>query len=211
MTRNLPNLVTALRVAIAPVVAFLLLRPESSARFLAFLLFLVAALSDLWDGHLARSRNQVTEFGTVVDPIADKLLLVAALVPLYVVTSRHLELAGIPVFGQVPLWAVLVLLGREALITSLRLAAARHGEVVAARRLGKRKAVAQNIFLGAAILWVTFRTAGVGRGSTGFWDFFRGFLGWFTAAFLAVALILTVVSMVLYLFTFTRIFAREYS
>lgn len=210
MTRNLPNLITAARVAIAPVISYMLLHGDPWIRFAAFWVFVLAALSDLWDGHLARSRGQITDFGKVVDPIADKLLLICTLIPLYVVTSRDLELAGIPIFGQIPLWVVIVLLGRELLITLLRLAAAKRGQVVAARRLGKRKAVAQNIFIGAAILWITFRGAGFGT-SGGFWSFFRDFHGWFTATFLAVALILTVASMVLYLLTFSRIFGREYT
>ena len=77
--------------------------------------------------------------------------------PVLVVTAT---LAGLPLYDVVPLWAVIVLLGREALITVLRFAAARRGEVVSARGIGKRKAVAQNIFIGAAILWVALRTLG---------------------------------------------------
>lgn len=211
MRRNLPNLITAGRVALAPFVAYLLLQPGLWPRLAAFVLFLAAALSDLWDGYLARTRGQVTSFGKIVDPIADKLLLVATLVPLYLLTVWHVELAGIPVFGRIPLWAVLVLLGREVLITVLRLAAAHRGRIVAARGLAKRKTLTQNVFIGAAILWVAFRTAGFGKGAAGVSGAFHAFHGWFTAAVLALALLLTVASMVLYLTAFTRIFAREYS
>lgn len=207
LTRNLPNLITVARVVAAPVIAWLLLQPGVSPRLLAFVLFVAAAVSDLWDGYLARRRGQVTHFGKVVDPIADKLLLLATLVPLYILTARHLELAGIPLFGRIPLWAVIVLLGREALITVLRLAAARRGSIVPARTIGKRKAVAQNIFLGAAILWVSFRSPGFGAPEGTAWEAFRAFHGWFTAAFLALAVLLTVVSLVVYLRAFSRIFA----
>lgn len=207
---NLPNLITGARVALAPVIAYLLLQPRLGARLLAFALFLLAALSDLWDGHLARSRDQVTSFGKIVDPLADKLLLAATLVPLYLLTVRHGELAGLPVFGTIPLWVVIVLLGRELLVTALRFAAARRGRIVSARRLGKRKALAQNVFIGAAILWVAFRTAGYGgEGGTG--AAFRAFHGWFTTSVLVVALALTVLSLVIYLGAFTRIFAEEAS
>lgn len=210
MRTNLPNVITVARVAMAPVVAVLLFQSGLWARLAAFLVFLVAALSDLWDGHLARSRDQITDFGKMVDPIADKLLLVATLVPLYAVTVGDARLAGIPLFGAIPLWVVLVLLGRELVVTGLRVAAARRGRVVAARRLGKRKTLAQNIFIGAAILWVAFRGAGIGGGE-GFSGFFRDFHGWFTATFLLLALVLTVASLFLYLTAFTRIFAGEHA
>lgn len=188
----------------------LLVQPSAGLRIAAFALFLAAALSDLWDGHLARKRNQVTTFGKIVDPLADKLLLVATLVPLYIVMSDRLELAGLPLFGAIPLWTVIVFLGRELLITVLRFFAANRGDVVAARGLGKRKALSQNIFIGAAILWIGFRTPGFGAPAHTAWDWFTEFHGWFTTAFLAVALILTVLSAAVYLGTFSRILAREH-
>lgn len=207
---NLPNLITSGRILAAPLVTVLLLQPRPGPRIVAFVLFLAAALSDLWDGHLARSRDQVTVFGKIVDPLADKLLLVSTLVPLYVVMSNRLELAGLPLFGAIPLWVVVILLGRELLITTLRFVAARRGRVVAARGLGKRKALVQNIFIGAAILWVAFRTPGFGTPHDRAWTLFSEFHGWFTTAFLAAALVLTVVSAALYLNTFSRILAREH-
>ena len=206
LSRNLPNLITAGRVAATPLVAWLLLRPEAESRFLAFGLFVVAALSDLWDGYLARRRGLITTFGKLVDPVADKLLLVATLVPLYVITTRGLPLAELPLFGVVPLWVVLVLLGREALVTILRVVAARRGKVVPARNIGKRKTVAQNIFIGAGILWVAFRTPGFSVPQGAAWSTFERFHAWFTTAFLTVALVLTVVSLAIYLRAFSRIF-----
>ncbi len=208
---NLPNLITSARIVAAPLVAVLLLEPRPESRLLAFALFVVAAVSDLWDGYLARSRDQVTSFGKMFDPLADKLLLLGTLIPLYMITSQSLELAGLPLFGAIPLWAVIVLLGREFLITILRFLAARRGRVVAARELGKRKALVQNIFMGAAILWVSFRTPGFGTPDANVWLWFSEFHGWFTTAFLGAALVLTVASMILYLATFSRIFAGEYS
>lgn len=205
---NLPNLITGARVALTPAIAYLLLQPSLDARLAAFVLFLLAALSDLWDGHLARSRDEVTAFGKIVDPLADKLLLAATLVPLYLLTVRDAALAGLPLFGTIPLWVVVVLLGREILVTALRFAAARRGRIVSARRLGKRKALAQNVFVGAAMLWVTFRTAGYGGGG-GLGGAFRSFHGWFTTSVLVLALGLTVFSLVIYLGAFTRIFAGK--
>ncbi|MCG8468208.1 MAG: CDP-alcohol phosphatidyltransferase family protein [Gemmatimonadetes bacterium] len=184
---------------------FLLLDPAATPRLLAFVAFIVAALSDLWDGHLARARGQVTSFGKIVDPLADKLLLVCALIPLYAITARQLEAGALPLYGAIPLWAVIILLGREVLITTLRFVAARRGQVVAARAIGKRKAVVQNIFIGAAILWVAFHSPGFGAPNAAAWRWFSEFHAWFTTAFLTAALVLTVLSAALYLGTFSRI------
>lgn len=211
MSLNLPNLITASRVLAAPVVAWMLLQPRPGLRVAAFALFVVAAVSDLWDGYLARKRGEVTSFGKIADPMADKLLLLCSLVPLYMLTTADPGLANLPVFGGIPLWVVLVLLGREIVVTVLRFTAARRGLVVAARYLGKRKAFVQNIFLGAAILWVGFRSAEVGEPAHGLWTAFHPFHAWFTSSFLVLALALTVVSLFTYLIAFRRIFAREYT
>jgi len=210
-TLNLPNLITIVRIFAAPLVGVLLLQPGPASRLIAFPLFLVVALSDLWDGYLARTRDQITSIGKILDPIADKLLLVSTLVPLYVVMSSELEVAGLPLFNAIPIWAVVILLGREVLITLLRLVALRQGSVVAARGLGKRKALAQNIFIGAAILWIGFRTPGFGAPRAQAWIWFTQFHGWFTTAFLTAALVLTIASAVLYLGTFSRILTREHT
>jgi CDP-diacylglycerol--glycerol-3-phosphate 3-phosphatidyltransferase len=203
---NLPNAITTLRVLLAPVVLILLFQPSSSLRALGFVVFLVAALSDVLDGMLARRRGEVTDFGKLVDPIADKLLLVATLIPFYVLTLRHPELAGLPVFNRIALWVLIVFFGRELLITALRTQAARRGAVVPARVAGKRKALAQNVFIGSMILWLAYRTAAAERGwSGGFNRFWNDLHGWFTAVSLIVALTLTVVSLVVYLVAFRRL------
>jgi CDP-diacylglycerol--glycerol-3-phosphate 3-phosphatidyltransferase len=142
----------------------------------------------------------------MADPVADKFLLVSALIPVYMINTQQLEQEALPIFGVIPLWGVIVLLGREVLITFLRLVAARSGQIVAAREIGKRKAVVQNVFTGAAILWVTFLTPGFKPPDVSIWQWFSGFHGWFVTVFLMAALILTVVSAVLYVSTFLRIF-----
>ncbi len=200
-------MITSGRILAAPLVTVLLIQPRPVPRLIAFVVFILAAVSDLWDGYLARTRGQVTSFGKMVDPLADKLLLVSALVPLYAINSGQGDSAALPLFGVIPLWAITVLLGREFLITVLRVLAARRGQVVAARLLGKRKAVAQNIFIGAAILWVAFLTPGFGAPDAVAWQRFSTFHGWFTTTFLATALVLTVASAVLYVGTFSRILA----
>lgn len=203
MRWNLPNVITVVRIALAPVLVFLLYRPSMTGRLLAFAVFVVAAVSDLWDGWLARRRGQITDFGKLIDPLADKLLLAAALVPLFLLSRSRPELAGLPLYGHVSLWIVLILLGRELVVTVLRTVAARLGTVIQARRSGKYKAFAQNLFIGSAILWMALRTAAVERGWGGdVWGAWQGFHGWFVAVTLSAALFLTVLSMVLYMGSF---------
>lgn len=207
---NLPNTITSIRVLLTPVVAILLLRPTLHSRVLAFLVFLLAGLSDLWDGQLARRRDQITDFGKIVDPVADKLLVLATLLPLYWIGLSRPELLPVPVYGGLPLWALIILLGREVLITALRFIAARQGSVVPASSVGKRKALAQNVFVGSAILLVALRTGAAADGWTGsFWAGFQLVHQWFTMLSLSVALALTVLSLVTYLTAFGRIFAGQ--
>ena len=85
---NLPNAITVGRIALTPLIAWLPFTTSWTARLLAFTLFLIAAITDYWDGQLARQNNMVTDLGRLLDPLADKLLLVATLVPMYVLQSR---------------------------------------------------------------------------------------------------------------------------
>jgi CDP-diacylglycerol--glycerol-3-phosphate 3-phosphatidyltransferase len=203
---NFPNALTTMRVILAPLVAALLLQPNASARLVAFIVYVVAAVSDLVDGELARRRGEVTDFGKLVDPIADKLLLVATLIPFWIITRNQPELGGLPIFGGVPLWVLLVFFGREFLITLLRTRAARSGTVVPAMPIGKYKATAQSVFSGSMILWLALRTAAIQNGwSGGTYRAWETFHGWFTSIMLIVALILTVVSLFVYLRAFRRI------
>lgn len=210
MRWNLPNAITTGRLLLTPALFFLLFQPAMSIRLVAFGLFLAAALSDLWDGYLARRRGEETDYGKLADPIADKLLLASALVPFYLLTTSEPSLAGIPVFDRISLWILIVFLGREVLVTTLRAGAARRGSVVEARQSGKYKAVFQNLFLGATILWLALRTgAGEGDWTGPFWDAWQAFHGWFVTVSLAIALFLTVYSLAIYLLTFWRVFLRE--
>jgi CDP-diacylglycerol--glycerol-3-phosphate 3-phosphatidyltransferase len=200
---NLPNAITTLRVLLAPVVTVLLFESSASVRLIAFGVFLIAALSDLVDGAIARRRGEITDFGKLVDPLADKLLLVATVIPFYLLTLRVPALGELPLFGGIGLWVLAVFFGRELLITWLRTAAARRGIVVPATTLGKRKALAQNVFIGSMILWLSYRTAVLQKGWTGpFNDFWAGLHGWFTSTSLILALGLTVVSLVVYVAAF---------
>ena len=135
---NLPNALTLLRIFIVPLLVVVLLTPFSESWFgvprhiLGVLMFLAAALTDYLDGQIARRRGQVTRLGQLLDPIADKLLISAALISLV-----ENQLA--------PAWAVVIIIGREFAVTGLRSIAAVDGVVIAASRLGKFKMLTQVI------------------------------------------------------------------
>jgi CDP-diacylglycerol--glycerol-3-phosphate 3-phosphatidyltransferase len=140
---NWPNTVTMLRMLAVPVLLFLpLAEGVSGSRFMAWV-FIVAALSDLLDGWLARRDNGrgVTRIGKLLDPLADKLLVSTALIMLLAI-------------GRIPLWGagmVVVIVGRELAVTGLRGIASSQGHVVAAAWPGKLKTLAQNIATGALL------------------------------------------------------------
>ncbi|MEQ1606167.1 MAG: CDP-diacylglycerol--glycerol-3-phosphate 3-phosphatidyltransferase [Pyrinomonadaceae bacterium] len=142
---NLPNYITLGRIVVVPLLVVVLLTPVAEKWFgmsgyaLAIILFIVAALSDIVDGQLARRRKQVSTLGKFLDPIADKLLISAALI---VLVEKHLA----------PSWAVVVILGREFIITGLRSVAASEGIVIQAQGMGKFKMWAQCVAVVALLV-----------------------------------------------------------
>ena len=200
---NFPNLITVARIAVAPGIFFLALAPSISARFFAFLLFLVASLSDLWDGYLARKYGWITDLGKLLDPVADKLLLFSTFVPFYLLSHRSGGAGAIPWWGEMPLWVILVIFGRELGITLFRGFAARRGVVISAGPSGKHKAFMQNLFSGALLLWYPILMMAESRmwGGT-FWSAWELFHGAFIGLSLAIALFLTVQSMVDYIWKY---------
>ena len=197
---NLPNLITVARIFLAVLIIPLLFVDRFGPRLIAFLIFLVAAFSDLWDGHLARSRGLVTNLGKLLDPIADKLLLTATFVPFYLLSHPVGAGPRFPWFGGAfPLWIMLIIFGRELFITLFRSYAARRGVIIPAGRAGKYKAVFQNIFIGSSILWYALQSAAQRDGWDGdFWDGWQTFHFSFSVVTLLIALVLTVYSMVGY-------------
>jgi CDP-diacylglycerol--glycerol-3-phosphate 3-phosphatidyltransferase len=131
---NVPNGLTVLRLLLVPVFAWLLLRDggdDTTSRIWSAVVFLGASLTDLVDGELARRQGQVTNFGKIADPIADKALTGTALV-------------GLSYLGELPWWVTIVILVREVGVTLLRFWVIRHG-VIPASRGGKAKTVAQMV------------------------------------------------------------------
>lgn len=128
---NLPNKITVFRVCMIPVfLVFMLIPGIPAGKYLAAIIFSVAAASDFLDGYLARKNNLVTDFGKFMDPLADKLLVCSALI-CFVETN------------QVPAWIVILIIGREFIISGFRLIAADNHIVIAANYWGKIKTVVQ--------------------------------------------------------------------
>lgn len=131
---NLANKLTVARFFLTLVFVVLFYLPLENSTGLALVVFIAAALTDLADGKIARARGLVTNFGKLMDPLADKILMTAALV----------FLAVSPVH-PVPAWIVIAVLAREFFVTGIRMMAANHGVVLAAEKLGKHKMVWQVI------------------------------------------------------------------
>ena len=138
---NVPNLLTGLRLVLVPVFLLVLFAGdghETASRIAAFIVFAAAVITDRIDGSLARSYGAVTEFGKLADPIADKMLMGAALI-------------GLSMLGDLPWWVTVVILTREIGITLLRFAVIKHG-VIPASRGGKLKTLVQAVAIRLFIL-----------------------------------------------------------
>lgn len=206
---HIPNVITVGRIASTPFLFFLILSSGLGWRFVAFVVFVVAGLTDVWDGYLARKHGWVTDAGKLLDPLADKLLMLASFVPIYLVSQRPGPIDDVPWWGPLPLWVLLVIFGRELLITLFRQWAQRRGRVIAAGKSGKYKTLFQSLFVGGVLLWLPLVDFATRRGWTGepawrVWSFFhRSWVG----LTLGVAVFLTVYSMVDYLWGNRSLFA----
>lgn len=141
---NLPNKLTLFRIALVPVYLLLQAIPALWVHWLALVVFFVAAMTDLFDGRIARARGLVTNFGKFMDPIADKLLVILAMV---LMTAQ----------GLIPAWVTIVCVAREFIVSGLRLVAVERGTVIAAGPWGKAKTVAQM----AAVMLLTVNLPGL--------------------------------------------------
>ena len=194
---NLPNAITMGRIAATPLIATLVINSAWMPRASAWVLFIAAATTDYVDGKVARDRNLVTNLGKLLDPLADKLLLFATLLPMYwlmrdslfaslpssdawaagetvgaIVASpgeRRLLYPFVTPLGLVglPLWILGVVVLREVLMTIFRQVAARRGIIVAALGPGKWKTTFQMIWVGAAFFWFMASTAAMEHGWRG--------------------------------------------
>lgn len=129
---NLPNILTIFRIILIPVFVIILLVKIPYGDFIAAVIFIIAALTDSLDGYLARKWKQVTKLGIILDPLADKMLITAALISL-------VELS------RIPGWIAIVILAREFAVTGLRTVKAEEGIIIPASNMGKLKTISQII------------------------------------------------------------------
>jgi len=205
---NLPNVLTLVRICLTPVIALLPFIEGYWPKLICFTVFIFAAVTDIVDGYIARSRNMVTDLGKLLDPIADKLLLFATLIPIYWISRTRHDLYDIPLWGSIPLWVCVLLIGREVAMTLFRWWAMRRGHVIAAGAGGKLKNTFQSIFVGATILWFTFRDARKPMGwernpIAEYWNEFHGAL---VAVTLFIATVLTIWSFISYIYQYRALF-----
>lgn len=221
---NLPNTITSGRILAAPFIAALPFIHSPGVRLAAFVLYIIAAVTDYYDGKLARTRNLITDLGRLLDPLADKLLLFATLIPMFVLMapdsdplavspSQSPDAARLPFetpFGAVglPWWVVAIVIGREIFMTVFRQAAARRGVVISAMGPAKWKTGFQSTWVGAAFFWFFATSLATEQGwqAEPAWKafaWFNGLVGTFT---MVVAVILTVYSLVLYLRRYSGVF-----
>jgi CDP-diacylglycerol--glycerol-3-phosphate 3-phosphatidyltransferase len=141
---NLPNFLTLSRTALTLLLVFLLLQPGPAAKIAALVVFTAAALTDLWDGRIARRRGLISKFGVLMDPIADKVLVLCS----FAVFAR-LRVA--------PEWMVLLIVARELLITGLRMVALAKGQALPAEAAGKVKTAFQMTTISVVLLFLAAR------------------------------------------------------
>ena len=205
MRWTLPNILTVARICLTPVIALLPFISGYWPKVIAFVTFIAVAVTDVFDGWLARRRNEVSELGQLLDPIADKLLLFAKLVPIFWMTRHPTILVDYRIkwWGSLPVWVLLLLVGRELGITAFRFFAKQRGVVIPAIGAGKLKAVVQNVFIGATIGWFAWKDyLATHRFAGWFRDFWDQFHGWVVAITLGIAVVLTVYSLVVYLYRY---------
>ena len=136
---NVPNLLTLFRILLVPVLVVALLDAAPSSSVVAAVVFVAAAITDGLDGYIARARRSVTTFGKVMDPVADKLLIAAALITLVSL-------------DRVAAWVAMVIIAREFAVTCLRVAAGAQGVVIPASPLGKLKTLVQIVAIVCVIV-----------------------------------------------------------
>jgi CDP-diacylglycerol--glycerol-3-phosphate 3-phosphatidyltransferase len=141
-----PNILTLCRIATAPLLVYLLLLPGPLVAAFAATIFFLATITDFLDGYIARNYGSGTTLGKFLDPLADKVVVISALI----------MLAGTPQLPRVPAWIVAVLVVREIMVTGLRAIAAAEGVVMAAEELGKYKMVLQSIAIQGLLIRYTY-------------------------------------------------------
>jgi len=187
---NLPNILTLCRIACVPVIVALLFSDSREMGFWAALIFSIASITDWLDGYLARKWEIVTVMGKFLDPLADKLIVMAAMIML------------IPL-DRIPAWAVFLIIARETLVTGLRSVASSEGIVIAASDLGKYKTIFQMVAIIALLLHYDYYWFFGLR-----WELFHVHMQVVGSFFFYISFILTMWSGGDYLYKFFRVLTR---
>ncbi|WP_252230308.1 CDP-diacylglycerol--glycerol-3-phosphate 3-phosphatidyltransferase [Clostridium sp. ZBS15] len=179
---NLANKLTLIRIFLVPIfLIFIVVKGIPYGSFIATIIFVLAALTDKLDGYIARSRNQVTNFGKFMDPLADKLLVTTALITL---VEMHI----------VPSWAAVIIIAREFAVSGLRTLAASEGRVIAASWWGKIKTVIQIIAIVLLLLQVSIGDSKYLTNLVVNSEFWKGFFSTVPNIMLIAAVIITIIS-----------------
>lgn len=194
---NLPNRLTLMRIGAAFIFMIFLFADNLYAKYLALFLFTGAVLTDIYDGRLARRKGIVTNFGKLMDPLADKILIVSAFVSFVGLKEIY-----------IPAWTVIIIISREFAITGLRLLAASQGEILAAEKGGKHKTASQMVAIFTILTFICLRGTAIR-----FFDFWTESMDkWFQLSLLHlmyITVILTVISGSLYLYRNRHLLSEE--
>lgn len=194
---NLPNKLTVSRFALTAVFLAVIFARFPGNETVALVLFTAAGITDALDGRIARSRGLITNFGILMDPLADKILTCSAFI-------AFVELR------QIEAWMVVVIVGRELAITGLRLLAASRNVVLAAEGFGKHKTISQIVAIVAVLVLISYQQWGAFGSSVFGWNLGgKPWINWFTPISQWVAVALTVLSGSIYLWRNRQLYLNE--
>ena len=179
---NLPNKLTLLRIGLVPLFLFLLSIDNIYSHALALITFIAAAITDYYDGKIARERQLETDFGRLMDPLADKILISAAFI--YFVGS----------YPRIPAWIVTVIIAREFAVSGIRMLAASKGKIVAADKVGKLKTISQLTVIIAILNVIVYNKLSQRIPEVSYWELIKDWAKLGINILVAVTLVMTVVS-----------------
>jgi CDP-diacylglycerol--glycerol-3-phosphate 3-phosphatidyltransferase len=181
-TINLPNKLTLLRIALVPLFLLLLSIDNIFAHALALITFIAAAITDYYDGKIARARSLETDFGRLMDPLADKILISAAFI--YFVGS----------YPRIPAWIVTVIIAREFAVSGIRMLAASKGTIVAADKVGKLKTISQLTVIIAILNVIVYHKLSQRIPEVSYWEVIKDWTKLGINVLVVITLIMTVAS-----------------